>query len=573
LEASKQKTEKLMKTLASPRDWAFLPVLALLLAAAPTAVQAQQDSNQIALITLSSYDEIKSDVSFIGRLGGQPMLAEQMEGMLAFLTGGQGLAGLDKSKPLGVAVYAQDGEILVKAFVPVTDMNALIGLMGNWGVIGEEGEGGVMELTTPAQTLYAKQANGWAVISLTPEAVQSGIGGAEQLINSLSQTYDVAARIYVQNIPAEQRQMYIEQLRAGMEQGLVQNEGESNQQFEMRKTMTQAQVEQFAQLLEDTEQLSVGWSLDSREERTFLDFEMTAAPGTKMARQLAAYQNLTTDYAGFFQPDAAATLTFAAEMTPEDVNEASQMFEGLRNQLMQQIEQEADLPDDKSKEIVKAAVGDFFDAFVATVKDGKLDGGAVLNMSPDGVTLVAGGRVGDPAKIESGLKKLEQLAAQQPEFPGISWNADRHGEINFHTMKVPVPEHEVEARKLLGDTMEVAIGTGGNSAYFAVGKNAVQRTKEIIDASQANTGKQVPPMELTISLSQILSTVAEVDPNPVVTKVAEMLQSEAQGRDHIRMVEHVTDNGVKVRIELEEGVLRAIGTAVAEGQRSAQGGF
>jgi hypothetical protein len=41
----------------------------------------------------------------------------------------------------------------------------------------------------------------------------------------------------------------------------------------------------------------------------------------------------------------------------------------------------------------------------------------------------------------------------------------------------------------------------------------------------------------------------------------------------ISATEHVTDNGVKVRIELEEGVLRAIGTAVAEGQRSAQGGF
>jgi hypothetical protein len=50
-----------------------------------------------------------------------------------------------------------------------------------------------------------------------------------------------------------------------------------------------------------------------------------------------------------------------------------------------------------------------------------------------------------------------------------------------------------------------------------------------------------------------------------------MLESEAEGRDHIKIVEHIVDNGVKVRIELEEGVLRAIGTAIEEGQKAAQG--
>lgn len=561
-----------MKTL-SRRNGVWLPVLMAAVAVAPSAAQAQQNSNQIALITLSSYDEIKSDLSFVGRLSGQPQLAEQMEMTLGFFTQGQGLAGLDKSKPLGVGVYARDGETVVKGLIPVTDMSALVKLLGAWGVVAEEGEQGIMELTAPGQTIYAKEANGWAVISPSREAVQEGIEGAEELVQSLTGTYDLAARVYVENIPAEDRQMYIEQLREGMEQGLVQNPEESDQQFEMRKTMTQAQVEQFAQLLEETEQMTVGWSLDSKEERMFLDFEMTAAEGSDLARQLAGYRDLTTDYAGFYEPDAAATITFAADIAQEDIAETTQMLEGLRVQLMQQIENEADLPDEQAREVVKAAVGDFFDAFAATVKEGKLDGGAVLNMSPESVTFVAGGRVADPGKVESGLKKLEALAEQDEQFPGISWNAQSHGEISFHTMEVPVPQHEEKARQLFGDTLEVAIGTGGKSAYIAIGKNAVQRATEIIDASEANTGKQVPPLEVMISLSQILNTVAELEPNPVVTKVADMLESEAQGRDHIRIVEHVTENGVKVHLELEEGVLRAIGTAVAEGQRAAQGGF
>ena len=183
--------------------------------------------------------------------------------------------------------------------------------------------------------------------------------------------------------------------------------------------------------------------------------------------------------------------------------------------------------------------------------------------------LEAGGLVGDPSKVESGLKKLEALAEKDEEFPGITWNAESHGEISFHTIDVPVPD--AQAQQLVGDTMEIAVGTGGKSVFFALGKDAVASTKAIIDASKANAGKQVPPFELTASLGKILGTVAKVDPNPVVTRVAEMLESEAEGRDHIKIVEHIVDNGVKVRIELEEGVLRAIGTAVEESQRAAQG--
>jgi hypothetical protein len=548
---------------------ALLPAVALAVAVSPLAARAQQNSNQIALITLSSYDEIKTDIGFLGRLSGQPALADTTEMMLGFLTGGQGLAGLDKSKPIGVAVYADGGEISVKALIPTTDMDALLGLLGNWGIVAEDGEDGVKELSAPGQTLYAKESNGWAVISVSPEVAKSGADDPEALIGTLTGTYDLAARVFVQNIPTEYRNLAIDQLRAGMEQGMVKNPDESDQQYEMRKAMAQAQIEQFSQLLEDSDELTFGWSIDGKEERTFIDFEMKAAAGSKLANQMAEYKNLTTDYAGFYQPDAAATMTFAGKMAEEDIAQVSQMFDGIRAQVMQQIEEEAELPDEESRDVVKAAVNDFMDALLATFKEGKVDGGAVLNMSPDSLTFVAGGLVGDPSKVESGLKKLEALAEKDENFPGISWNAQSHGEISFHTIDVPVPDPQ--AQQLVGDTMQIAVGTGGKSAYFAVGRDAVASTKAIIDASKANTGKQVPPFELTASLSKILGTVAKVDPNPVVTRVAEMLESEAEGRDHIKIVEHIVDNGVKVRIELEEGVLRAIGTAIEEGQKAAQG--
>jgi hypothetical protein len=41
--------------------------------------------------------------------------------------------------------------------------------------------------------------------------------------------------------------------------------------------------------------------------------------------------------------------------------------------------------------------------------------------------------------------------------------------------------------------------------------------------------------------------------------VSAMLQNDAQGRDHIRMVGQMVPNGIRYRFEAEEGALRAIG--------------
>ena len=41
-----------------------------------------------------------------------------------------------------------------------------------------------------------------------------------------------------------------------------------------------------------------------------------------------------------------------------------------------------------------------------------MDGGAVLNMAPGSMSFVVGGLITEPAKIESGLKKLVDAMAQ-----------------------------------------------------------------------------------------------------------------------------------------------------------------
>ena len=65
---------------------------------APAAMQ------NLAVVSISGYDELKRDVGFLGTIAGNPNIAATAEAMITMLTQGQGLAGLDTTKPFGAVV-------------------------------------------------------------------------------------------------------------------------------------------------------------------------------------------------------------------------------------------------------------------------------------------------------------------------------------------------------------------------------------------------------------------------------------------------------------------------------------
>ena len=58
------------------------------------------------------------------------------------------------------------------------------------------------------------------------------------------------------------------------------------------------------------------------------------------------------------------------------------------------------LRSERARELAKSAIDDFLQALKSTLEAGVMDGGAVLNMAPNSLTLVAGGFVGDPGKVD-----------------------------------------------------------------------------------------------------------------------------------------------------------------------------
>ena len=388
-----------------------------------------------------------------------------IEGTLALFTQGKGLNGIDKTKPWGVILQTDGQQFLPVGCLPVTDLNQVLGIVQGFGAKVQDAADGSKQIDLPnGKSIFVKMGNGWAYLAQSAGSLAQLPADPQASLGELVKNYDIGARVSVQNVPATYRQLAIGAMKSGMEQGLQRKEGEDDESYEARRKMAEAQMEQVERMVNEIDDVTFGWAIDPKEQKTFIDFVYRFVAGSKMAKQIASYDKPHTNFAGFFQPDAAVTMNFASKADPqlikEDMEQFTMMIDTMRKQAEKAIDEEADLPDQASRDALKGAMNDFLDAAQATIEGGQMDGGASVILHPDSLTVVAGVLIKQPEKVESALKKIATVGEKEPDFGGVQWNAANHAGVNFHTMSVPVPEDQEDARKMLGEKVDVAVGIG-----------------------------------------------------------------------------------------------------------------
>jgi hypothetical protein len=560
----------------------LLLALALGLLIAPATLRAQEDDSDapgelktIAVVALSGYDDIMANVSYVGGLVGQPEATQTIEGMLNLFTQNKGLAGVDKTRPWGMVLQTDGMQFVPVGCLPVTSLDEVLELAMGFGVMADDAGDGVKELAMDDRSLFVKQVGDWAFLSQSPDALATAPADPLTVLKPLVEDYAVGVNVKVPNVPEMYRQIAVQQMRQGMEQGLQRLPDETDEEFDARREMTEAQLENLVQMIEEIDELTLGWAVAPDQKKTFIEFILTAVPGSKTAKQLTASSGSKTNFAGFMQPDAAATMLVSQQVPPEMIAEQAEqmkaMMKTFRQQAAKAIDEESELPNQEAKDTMKSAIDDFMSAAEATIATGQTDVGAVLHIQPDSFTLVAGGHLVETDKVESGLKKVMSLAEQEPDFPGVKWNAEEYGGLKFHTVEVPIPADEEEARQMFGDKLNVAVGLGPTSAILTVGKDNLAAAKKVLDQSKAEAGKEVKPALMSLSLGKIMKVAAafaDEQEAPQVKAVADMLESQGEGMDHIRVEADLIQNGLKYRFEAEEGVIKAIGAGVGYAQQS-----
>lgn len=537
-----------------------------------SAADAAKPMKPLAVVSLSGYDELLADVAFLGKLADNPDVAKNLETTLKFFTQGEGLAGLDKTRPWGVVVQTDGSGVGGYGFLPVNDAKKLLSILEPIVGTPKELVDGVLQIQKNGPPAYLKVKDGWLFIAPSIEMLAQLPADPVALLGGLNKQYDVAVRLYPANVPEQEREKVLGAIKQRTGGGATAKPSETEEQRVLRTKIEEEAVRTIVTLLDDLDQLTLGWKLDRQTEKTFLEFSLTAKEGTASAKQLAVLQDAKTDFAGFRLPGAALTGNWVGQLPESKIALAVSVMETVRVEALKGIER-AEKPEQEIK-IAKELAGEVLDLVEQTLKSGRIDGGLAVLLQPEAVTLLAGGYLANDGRLERIAQKLTDIAQQaNPTVAGwIKLNAAEFKGVTLHTMSIPIPDNAKDRQKvvqLIGDKVEIVVGTGKQCVYVAVGRDAMKNLKQAIEKSAAEAGKPVPPLQFSLAATPIARFVAAVGNEPDRPKAALMAEELAKSapNDRINLVASAIPRGVKYRLEVEGGILKTLGKAAANKQK------
>jgi hypothetical protein len=525
--------------------------------------QASAESKPLVVVSFAGYDKLVADIAMVGKLSGNADLGKQVEMMALMLPQGQGSKGplsLDTKKPWGAVISVDASAPNYYAFIPVSDIKPMIELVKKQAGQDIKEEKGVYQFPANGKTVYAIQKGDWAFVADSQDQLKTVATDPAALLGDLPKNYDLAIQASMKNLSKEYREQLLIQLRAGAESGLERMPGEGGEAHALRATVAKQSIQQLTMLVNDLDSLLVGWNIDAKTKTTYLDLEMTAQTGTKLAEQFAEIKMGKTDMAGLLLPKAAVTFNSVGAMSDVQVAQAKSALAGLRKTAAKGIDSQG-LSEEEAK-LVTRLFGDLVDVLEKTIESKKTDVAASVVLDPGAVTIVAGAAIAEGDKLAKVFQELSEEVKKNGELvQSIKLSNETVEGVHLHTVVLPTLAQELTP--LFGDTVELAIGTSSDKIVVGVGRNAAKTLKKAIGQLKKNAGKEVSPMEITLAVAPIAKFIGESAEDAKVKTTAAMLAGmleSAGAKNHVVVTLKPVAQGVRLRIELEEGLLKSLGS-------------
>lgn len=524
----------------------------------PTA-NAQAPQRPVAVVSIAPLDQLLQDTSYLLKVSNVPEI-----GGLVTIMANQYTQGLDRTRPIGVSITMQGQMPSALVFLPLSDREQFFAALAGMGIEPDDLGDGLFEIDTNGQTLFAKDSQGWLFIAQTEEALAQLPADPAQLLGSLPKQYDLAINLEVQALPAELKEMAIEQMRIGLQRGMAEQRDLSAEDKAKAKELSEANIEQLERLIQETEKAIVGLQIDSTQQQVSLDFAGQFILDSKLANQVAALQNLTSAFTELAFPNAAAQFRVTSIIPEED--KAAQIM-NLRNS-MSQLEQQ--IPE-QDRAVAKDILQGLSTVIEQTIQEGTFDGAASVSLADDTFRALAGGLVADGRGLEAELKKIASAVQGKPDAPLFKFGYGEYQGMTLHSVQFPIKSNEPSVQKVFGDSLLINIATADKSYLISVDPSGDAALKQAIDRLASAQAAKVSPLDGFVEIGQVLQFAQVIGPNPVVENALKTILQYA-GKDKIRVAARLIERGGIYRLTVEEGVLRAAGTA-AKSANNRGGGF
>jgi len=551
-------------------------VVALLLAVCPvrtSRADSTGDAKPLAVVSLASYDELPDSLDLVGKLSGRPKMGKGFQGLVTVLTQGRGLVGLDTARPWAFVVQAGGPIRGGYACLPVDDLDGFLELFQPHVEKIEDLGDGVRKIQGkgPRQVAFVKQkGDRWLFLSNQRERLDNTPEDPTELLGELPEQYDMAMRLHVDVLSADERGKLLTRLGEWAQEELKQRPGETEREFAVRKIVAGELFGVVRAFAEDLDTVTFGLSVGDDAPGVCVDVSATAKPDSEVGGVLGQLADAKTEFAGFRLPGAILSGHVTARYPADAFESLDELFDLIRTEAFEKID--AKEPSEERAKLGKDIVGDLLEVAEKTAASGRLDGAMSLVPGAEGVTLVAGRHVADGAKLEHAFRRFVDAVHEQ--YPAeaeaaIKTDAAEVRGVRLHTVALPVPfdaKNRDQVVRLFGEPIDVVVGAGEDCFYLAVGREAMPKLRQAIDRSAAGGPQPVPPMQVSLALGDLAKHVAADGEGKAQERAQKAVAAlaEAPGNDHVELVAEPVENGIRLRLTIQEGVLRMIEAMHAE---------
>lgn len=490
------------------------------LQAADRAGQSQATRPYYSLY-VSSIDRLVEACNIVFQSVERPELAESLsERQKSY----RDFAGIDRDKPLGMMSVWEDQTSADIVFAPVKEIDELL-KTATFGVVDFHAVGANrFEIARPGSPYHVLVRNDYAFFADSVATIQGLRITPEQLTRTLRDRYDVVVQLNLNQIPTPVKVRYVEQTRAETEPWLQPQDDEPAETANLRKAIGKLALDLFQRVVLDTTEVTIGGRLDPETHHLIFEVVVEAAKGSPMAGGLNRLVSRRSEFGSMISQDVPAGLALNLPLG------------GL-------VEQ-----------ILGSADGD-------SSKGGGLEMGLqIVGDAAGKLSLIAAVRGEEAAELNKSVPRLILKLDESRRFASVNESFDIHEGVVFHSM---IPrEMPTEVTQWIGTDLEIIVGQGSKIFWVGMGppELLVDQMKSVIDSvGVTEESRSTAPL---VRARFQAKKLPELLPSELLSSNLDTATSRdafEKGEDGFNLTLEPVANGIKLRIEMEEGFVRLIG--------------
>ena len=497
------------------------------------------------IISVKGFDELLSDVGYLGEVINQPQVGGLAQAIIGQMTGGQGLKGLDGSKPIGAYVTlspeGQPQDIVV--FVPVSDQKAFAATLAILSPNTEKvGELTQYQFQINPNPVFAKAGAKYFFFSPTAESLKETADPAKLV----TVPADISIEIDLTKIPDNFKELFLAQTEASANANSNPSQSEAEQKGQ--EAGAKLFLAGLRRLTMDTARLTLSLDINSKVKATVLDLAFAAKSGTPLAQACAGYAKTVSPFAGLVSKQTVGSYVVSTPLSTD--------AEGALKLVLDEGEKAglANLPGEPAaKEAATKMLKRMAELFRMTVLRGRWDQAVVVNAVDGKLQIVSAMKL---AKGDQVGQFFEEFVKNTPEAKEhVKLNVTQIGKVKVHAITLPPDE---DAQKYFG-TGPVHVAVNDDTAVIVLGGDSLATLKGALDrpAAPAKAAAALAPISLRVGMSKILAPLNDFNPSQIPPAIFEQSKSALEGGlDQIALEVTGQPQGLKIRLEVQEGVLR-----------------